>query len=71
MGVDVGIGGRIVAHGVDAVEDAGELPAAFPENGVQLVGEPGIQNLLSVGGADGGDPVGALDGALHQVHVTG
>ena len=60
---------RVIAHHVNAVQNAGKLPGTLAQNRVQLVGEPRIKNFLRVRRAHGRDPVRALDRALHQVHA--
>ena len=64
---DVGVGGRVVGLHVDAVQDATELVLLLPQQGVQTVAEPRVEDLLCIGGADGGDLIRRLDGALHEV----
>src|SRR5699024_2277585 len=67
VGGDGGLGGRGGGVHVDAVEDAAQLILLLPQQGVQAIAERGVQDLLGVGGADGGDLVGGLEGALHEV----
>ncbi len=64
---DVRVGGGVVGVHVDAVQDAAELVLLLAQQSVQTVAEPRVEDLLCVGGADGGDLVGSLDGALHEV----
>ena len=70
VGGDVGIGSRVVALHIDAVEHAGNLVAALAHDAVQPVGEEGHLQLVGIGGRHGVDGVGAEDGALEQVHVA-
>ena len=58
--------GRIIADGIDAIENPTELPGALVENGVEAVAVPWIKDFLRIGGADSGNPVGAFD----RVNVT-
>ena len=58
---------KVVGVHVDAVQDAAQLILLLPQQGVQAIAEPGVQDLLGIGGADGGDFVGGLEGALHEV----
>ena len=60
---------RVVAGGVDAVEDAAELIVAAAEDGVQTVGEGGVLQFLRVGGGNGVHRIRAEDGSLQKVHV--
>ena len=64
---DVRVGFRVVAFAVDAVQNAGELVAAFPQKSVKPPGVPWVKNFLRVGGAYGGDHIAAVDSALHIV----
>ena len=64
---DVGVGGRVVGLRVDTVQDAAELVLLLAQQSVQTVAEPRVEDLLCVGGADGGDLVCCLDGTLHEV----
>ena len=64
---DVLVGGGVVGIHVDAVQNAAQLILLFPQQGVQTVTEPGVQDLLCVGGADRGDLVGRLKSTLHEV----
>ena len=64
---DVLVGGGVVGIHVDAVQDAAQLILLFPQQGIQTVAEPGVQDLLCVGGADRGDLVGRLKSTLHEV----
>ena len=54
---------------VDAVQDAGELVIVVRNDALQTVGVKGVLQFLGVGGGDGGDIIGGVDGALDQVHV--
>ena len=64
---DVLVGGGVVGIHVDAVQNAAQLILLFPQQSVQTVAEPGVQDLLCVGGADRGDLVGRLKSTLHEV----
>ena len=64
---DAGIGGGVVGVHIDAVEDAAQLILLLSQQSVQTVAEPRVEDFLRVGGADGGDLIGSLDGALHEV----
>ena len=64
---DLGVGGGVVGLHINAVQDAAELILLFPQQGIQTVAEPGVQDLLCVGGADGGDLIRRLKGTLHKV----
>ena len=64
---DVGVGGRVVGLHVDTVQDAAELVLLLAQQSVQTVAEPRVEDLLCIGGADGGDLVCRLDGTLHEV----
>ena len=65
--VEALVGGRIIADRIDAVQNAGELPRALAQDGVELMREPRVENLLRIRRAHRGDPVRAFDRALHQV----
>ena len=67
VGGHVGVGFGVVALHVDAVEDAAQLVLFLPQQIVQTMAEPGVQDLAGIAGAHGGDAVGHLDGALHKV----
>ena len=64
---DLGVGGGVVGLHINAVQNAAELILLFPQQGIQTVAEPGVQDLLCVGGADGGDLICRLKGTLHKV----
>ena len=64
---NVGVCFRIVAHHVNAVENAHNAVLPPHQCPIHAIGIPRVENLLGVGGADGGDTVGGFDGALHQV----
>ena len=64
---DVLVSSGVVGVHIDAVQDAAQLVLLLTQQSVQTVAEPRVQNLLCVGGADGGDLVGGLEGALHEV----
>ena len=64
---DLRVGGGIIRLHVDAVQDAAQLILLLAQQGIQTVAEPGVQDLLRIGGADGGDLVGRLEGTLHEV----
>ena len=70
MGKNILVRCGVVILGIDAVEDARQLPRALAQDRVEPVGIPRIQDLVGIRGADGGDAVGALDRALHKVDVT-
>ena len=55
------------SHHVNAVENAHNAVLPPHQCPIHAVGIPRVENLLGVGGADGGDTVGSFDGALHQV----
>ena len=61
--------GGIIQRGVDAVQDTAQLVAVVGNDALQTVGVEGILELAGIGGGDGGDIVGGVDGPLHQVHV--
>ena len=63
----MGVGGRVVGLHVDTVQDAAELVLLLAQQSVQTVAEPRVEDLLCIGGADGGDLVCRLDGTLHEV----
>ena len=56
---------RVVGVGVDAVQDAGEHVLPLLHKAVQPFPIVGGLDLLRIGGAHGGDPVGEDDAALH------
>ena len=62
--------GRIPDVQIDAVEYAAELVGMGAQHPVEAVAETGGLNLLGVGGADGGDPVGEHDTALEHGKVA-
>ena len=64
---DLRVGGGIIRLHVNAVQDAAQLILLFAQQGIQTVAEPGVQDLLCIGGADGGDLVSRLEGTLHEV----
>ena len=64
---DMGVGGRVVGVHVNAVQDPAELILLLPQQGIQAVAEPRVQNFLCIGGADRGDLISGLDGAFHEV----
>ena len=64
---DLRVGGGIIRLHVDAVQDAAQLILLFAQQGIQTVAEPGVEDLLRIGGADGGDLVSRLEGTLHEV----
>ena len=46
-----------------------QLVAVVGDDPFQPVGIEAVLQLVGVGGGDGGDVVGGVDGPLHQVHV--
>ena len=64
---DVLIRSGIVGIGIDAVQNAAQLILLLAQQAVQTVAEPRVEDLHGIGGADGGDLVGSLEGALHKV----
>ena len=61
---------RIIADGIDPVENPAEFPGALVEDGIEAVAVPWVENFLCVGGADGRNPVGAFDRAFHKVNIA-
>ena len=64
------IAGRIVAYDVDAVQDAVQDVATAAERSVQALAVLGRADLGGVGGGDGSDGVGVVDGPEHVVDGT-
>ena len=63
------IPGGIVANGINAIEDAAQLPLLLPQDLIQPMAKIGVEDLLGIGGAYGGDALAFLQGALHHVQV--
>ena len=58
---DVLIRSGIVGIGIDAVQNAAQLVLLLPQQSVQTIAEPRVEDLHGIGGADGGDPIGSLE----------
>ena len=66
VALDHGIGSRVVFLGIDAVQDAHQIPRPGPQQPVQLFAVIGGLDLLGVGGAHGGDLLGVHQARLHE-----
>ena len=64
---NVGVGGGVEHIDVDAVQNAAQLILLLAQQAVQTMAEPGVENFLCIGGADGRDLIGTLDCTLHEV----
>ena len=64
---DVLIRSGIVGIGIDAVQDAAQLVLLLPQQSVQTIAEPRVEDLHGIGGADSGDLIGSLESTLHEV----
>ena len=62
--------GRVVAFGVDAVQNAAQLVLLLPQQAVQPMAVPWVQYFCGITGRNGSHLVGTLDGALHEVHTA-
>ena len=63
------IPGGIVANGINAIEDAAQLPLLLPQDLIQPMAKIGVEDLAGIGGAYGGDALAFLQGALHHIQV--
>lgn len=64
------IPGGIVANGINAIEDAAQLPLLLPQYFIQPMAKIGVEDLLGIGGAYGGDALALLQGAFHHIQVA-
>ena len=64
---NVRVSSRIIDIHVNAVEDAAQLILLLAQQSIQAMAEPRVKDFPRIGGADRGDLVGSLNGALHKV----
>ena len=61
------IPGGIVANGINAIKDTAQLPLLLPQDLIQPVPEIGVEDLLGIDGAYGGDALALLQGAFNHI----
>ena len=67
---DFAIGGRIIAFGIDSVEDSRKFIFSFPEKAIHSPRKPGILDLFRISRAYGGNCIALINAGFHIVAAS-